>query len=152
MIPLIREKPVKPPRGIFTKHYRVSRDIPNSSFIAVISFHGHVPDGSKGKRHTEYITLECLELMTRLDAICLIIDFRDLSYKWGNSLLRVFDTLRKHFHYEWHDLDMNVPIKLLASEKSVGVFSLMNNPSLFFETPDAAIASCQADLERWLEE
>lgn len=149
---LVREKSARPPRGISVRRYRLSSSVPNSGFIAAISFHGNVPDGSKGKRHAEYITLQCLEWMTQLDAICLIIDFRDLNYQWGNSLLRVFDTLRKHFHYEWYDLDMNVPIKLLASEKSGGLFSLINNPSLFFETTDAAIASCQADLERWLEE
>jgi len=147
---LIRVKPDKQPRGISAKHYRLSSDIPNSGFIAVISFHGKVPDGSKGKRHAEFITLECLEWMRRLNAICLIIDFRDLNYQWGDSLVRVFDSLRKHYHYEWHDLDMNVPIKLLASQKSCGLFSLINNPSLFFETTDAAIESCQAHLERWM--
>lgn len=148
-----RLKAYKRPRGISARQQAVSSaHVENAGFIAVISFHGKIPDGSEGKSHAEFVTLQCLEALARLDAICIIIDFRDVQYKWGNSLLRVFDTLRKHLYYEWHDVKGATPVKFLASDKSAGLYSLIGNPNTFFETMEAAVESCGSDLELWLPE
>lgn len=141
--------PLKAPRGLSVRYSQPRSHVEDAGFIAVIAFGGHVPDGSKGKAHCQYIALQSVQCLAQLQAICLIMDLRELDYRWGSSMLGVFDTLRRHFFYEWHDVGMDVPIKLLASDRSAGLYSLIPNEAVFFDSLDDAIASCQQDLKRW---
>ena len=58
----------------------------------------------------------CLAAMIRQDALCLVMDMRDLEYRWGNSIDAAFDAIRRHYHYEWHDIDMFPPVKVEISD------------------------------------
>lgn len=152
------EAPLKPmvqykaPKGISARSYGVQGEMCSDTWaIAVISFHGAMPDGSAGKDHAEFVTLECVKVMTRLDAKCLIIDFRDVKYRWGNGILSAFQVLDRYFFYEWQDVDMRLPIKVLASDKSIGLRSLLKEET-FFETMEEAIQSCGEDMKRWAED
>lgn len=149
---LLRQvQPFCAPDGIVAKYYAVrSRDDLDYEWsMGVVSFHGHIPDGSMGHDHAEFVKLECMKAMVQLGTICLILDFRDVEYSWGNDLLGSFDEVRRRFHYDWYDLDMEMPIKLLVSHKSTGLRSLIPSESLFFETIEDAIHSCEADMQRW---
>lgn len=79
------------------------------------------------------------------------MDFSDVTYTWGDSMLAVFDVLRRRYHYEWHDIGMEVPIKVIISDKSSGLETLL--PSGFlFEKLRPAIRSCELDLQKWSED
>lgn len=144
--------PFLPPNGLIVKTMSVHSDTFEDAWaIAVIGLHGKIPDGSAGSHFAEYIKLECVNAMTRLEAKCLILDFRDVHYRWGNSILGVFETLDRYFYYEWHDIGMRMPIKVLTSDKSIGLRSLLPEKN-FFETMESAIQSCSHDMKRWSEE
>lgn len=86
--------------------------------------------------------------MARQDAKCIVMDFRDCEYRWGNSIEVAFDAIRRLYHYEWFDIDMFPPVKVVASEKSFGFQSLLP-AEMLFDNIEEAIASCNADLEKW---
>ena len=142
--------PVTPPAGLAVECHRLSMPAFSMDWaIAVVAVRGAFPDGSAGREHARYLKLACLEAMARMDALCLILDFREATYGWGDSLIDVFTTLDRHFYYEWHDIGMRMPIKLLASESSSGLLSLVR-PECLFPTLEAAIDSCRRDLERYM--
>jgi len=127
-------EPETRPDGIFAAHYRVVQQVRNHNMIAAIGFHGAMPDGSKGKAHGRYISAQAAYWMTYLNALCIVIDFRDLEYKWGDSMLGVFQTLDQYFRDYWKDGGIALPIKILASSKSSGLYSLIDNRDMFFQT------------------
>lgn len=140
-----------PPKGIKARFYRVESSVNNHSMIAVVSFHGKMPDGSRGKAHGRYIAAETLYWMTLTDALSVVLDFRDLDYRWGDSMLGAFQVLEDRFREQWSDIDMSLPIKLLSSDKSSGLYSLITNQSVFFATIEEAIESCSQDMQFWLD-
>ena len=138
-----------PPVGITAQAFSVPDSGSTMAWaISVIAFDGAIPDGSAGREHAEFIKLACLEAMARQDAKCIVMDFRRCDYRWGNSIDRAFDALRRLYHYEWYDLDMTTPVKVLASERSIGLQSLLPDEMLF-DSIESAIASCNRDLEKW---
>ena len=140
-----------PPKGIKAKFYRVDPSVKWHDMIAVVSFHGKMPDGSRGKAHGRYISAETMYWMTLLGALSVVLDFRDLDYKWGDSMLGVFQVLEDSFREQWSDIDRSVPIKLLSSDKSSGLYSLVTNQDVYFETVDAAVESCNQDMQFWID-
>ena len=139
------------PKGVTAKFHRVDEQVRNHDMIAIVSFHGKMPDGSRGKAHGRYIAAQAAYWMTYLNAITLILDFRDLDYKWGDSMLGVFQTVEQYFRENWNDIDMAVPVKLLSSAKSSGLQSLVTNQELYFATLDDAIEACNRDIEYWFD-
>lgn len=138
------------PKRIRAKFYHVDTSVNLADMIAVVSFHGKMPDGSMGKQHGKYIAAQTSFWMTYIGAISVVMDFRDLDYKWGDSLLGAFQTLERFYRDSWEDIDRSLPIKLIASEKSSGLYSLISNSSVFFSNVDEAVLSCSEDLEYWL--
>lgn len=147
-------KPAKKPRapkGIRAKFYRVDKSVDLHDMIAGVSFHGKVPDGSKGKDHGRYIAAQTVYWMTCIDAIAVVMDFRDLEYRWGDSILGALQTIDMRFRDQWSDLGMSVPVKLLSSPKSSGLHSLVTDPSFFFSEMDDAILACSRDVRFWMD-
>lgn len=137
------------PEGIRSQVYKVDREASELAWaICVVKFEGAVPDGSAGRDHAEYIKLACLDGMIRLDAICIVMDMSDLDYRWGDSIGVAFDALRKRFFYDWDDIGMSTPVKVVASDRSIGLQSLLPADMLFDDVA-SAIASCNEDLARW---
>ena len=147
-------KPAKKPRGpkgIRAKYYRVDTSVDQHDMIAVVSFHGKMPDGSKGKAHGRYIAAQTVYWMTCIDAIAVVMDFRDLEYRWGDSILGALQTINERFRDQWSDLGMSVPVKLLSSQKSASLHSLVSDPGFFFSEMDDAILACSRDVRFWLD-
>ena len=46
---------------------------------------------------------------------------------------------------------MSVPVKLLSSQKSSGLLSLVTDPSFFFSEMDDAILACSRDVRFWMD-
>ncbi len=147
-------KPAKKPRAlkrIRAKFYRVDKSVDLHDMIAVVSFHGRMPDGSKGKDHGRYIAAQTVYWMTYIDAIAVVMDFRDLEYRWGDSILGALQTIDMRFRDQWSDLGMSVPVKLLSSPKSSGLLSLVTDPRFFFSEMDDAILACSRDVRFWMD-
>ena len=138
------------PKGIRTKFYRVDTSVARYNSIAVVSFHGKMPDGSKGKDHGRYIAAQTVYWMTYIDALAVVMDFRDLHYRWGDSVIGAFQSINERFRDDWEDLGMALPIKLLSSEKSSGLQSFGADPSIFCTDMDEAIRACSRDVEIWM--
>lgn len=140
------------PDGISVRYYEIApKQFENSGFIAVLSFHGSVPDGSAGRDHAHFVATETIYWMTHLDANAVVLDFRDLDYVWGNSMLAVFQRVHDHFHHLFVEEKMAVPVHLLASDRSRGLYSLLANDDVFHETVEAALKACDADIQRWFD-
>ncbi|MEQ9316001.1 MAG: hypothetical protein RLN72_09110 [Henriciella sp.] len=139
------------PKGIRVKFHRADKTVRNHHMIAVLSFHGAMPDGSLGKQHGRYIAAETAYWVTWLDALAMVLDFRDLDYKWGDSMLRVFQVMNQYLRESWSEMNRPVPIKLLSSDKSIGLRSLIPNEEIFFDTMDEALRACDRDLQDWLD-
>ena len=138
-----------PPKGISSQAFAVNRQAARLAWaIIVVKFDGTIPDGSLGRDHAEFVKLSCLEAMARQDSKCLVMDFSDCSYRWGNSIEVAFDAFRRLYHYEWFDLGMTTPVKVVTSEKSIG-FETMLPPEMLFGDVSDAIASCDEDLKKW---
>ena len=141
--------PYRAPAGIAARAFCVRDDATTLDWaISVVSIEGTIPEGSAGRDHAEYITLASLEAMARQDAKCLVLDFSECDYSWGNSIDRVFDAVRRLYHYEWYDLDMMPPVKVVVSKRSAGLRSLLD-PDIIFDDIESAIASCSLDLDKW---
>lgn len=151
MVLLEPAKKPRAPKGIRAKFYRVDTSVDLHDMIAVVSFHGRMPDGSKGKDHGRYIAAQTVYWMTYIDAIAVVMDFRDLEYRWGDSILGALQTIDMRFRDQWSDLGMSVPVKLLSSSKSSGLHSLVSDPSFFFSEMDDAILACSRDVRFWMD-
>ncbi|MCM8557330.1 hypothetical protein [Sphingomicrobium sediminis] len=150
MITLKPLKPYKKPRGIKARWQSVRSDEFKCDWaIGVVSFHGKVPDGSRGREHADYIALECLHGMARMEAIALVMDMRALIYRWGNSIGKVFDVLRRHYHYEWEEVGKIVPIRMVTSDKSAGFQSLVDGDGFLCDSVEEAVRECAEEVAVW---
>ncbi|GLQ20864.1 hypothetical protein GCM10007854_18190 [Algimonas porphyrae] len=141
-----------PPPGLTVRFHRHQPSHEYDGYAAIMSFHGNMPDGSGGKAHGRFVASSAAFWRTHEDAKTLVVDFRDLRYRWGDSLIMLFDRIGRQFDHEWSDIGMQVPIKLLASDNSAGLYSLISDKSVFFDTIEDALISCRADMGRYYED
>ena len=147
-------KPVKGmggPKGIRARFHRVQPPVDCHDMIAVVSFHGKMPDGSAGKAHGRFIGAQAVYWMTFLEAIAVVLDFRDLSYRWGDGMVGALQAIDRRFRDDWSDLNRGVPVKLLGSAKSSGLQSLVSSPDMLFTSMEEAVAACSREVRVWME-
>ncbi|MEC7119749.1 MAG: hypothetical protein VXW65_07590 [Pseudomonadota bacterium] len=151
---LIESKPPVPD-GISCKYFLLSEAQAKHGTILVASFKGTYPDGSLGNSHGAYIATAALYGVSAFDADCLILDFRELSYRWGNTLLMVFQDISQYKDGELEPDEIPFPIVVVTSDLSRDAFlSLVTPvgsaaPEWHFQDMDTAIEYAQRKIEEW---
>ncbi|MCG8587605.1 MAG: hypothetical protein MI757_23095, partial [Pirellulales bacterium] len=59
--------------------------------------YGH---GSEGKHDAGFIAGKTMQGLGAYDPSCLVLDFRNMSYEWGNSLLGAFQEVDQYMNEE----------------------------------------------------
>lgn len=118
--------------------------------VLIVSFSGAYPPGSKGNRHGEYIAIMAMYGLVAFQPACLVLDFSDLSYSWGNTLLRVFDEVGERG-------EPPLPVLAVTSEKCREAFlSLVtpvgaSEPQWHYHSLEQAVPAAIAAAEQWLD-
>ena len=125
--------------------------------LLVVSFSGDYPDGSRGNTHGHYIATSTIHGLAAFGAWCVILDFRELSYQWGNTLLSVFDEIARYMQGDPGDpCDVPFPVVVVTSDKCRnGFLSLVSGtgtePDWHFSDIDAAIEFATMAACKWID-
>lgn len=143
------------PEGIACRYFLVDREQVGRRRILVVAFEGEYPDGSRGREHGAYIASASLHGVNAFDAHCLILDLRGLAYRWGNTLLAVFQDVSQFKDGDLEPEEPPFPIVAVTSDRCrEGFLSLVTPvgqaaPEWHFEDMDAAIDHALKKVEEW---
>ncbi|HEY6971884.1 MAG TPA: hypothetical protein VJA94_21915 [Candidatus Angelobacter sp.] len=122
--------------------------------VLIVSFSGTYPPGSEGNRHAKYITIMAMYGLVAFEPACLVLDFSDLSYSWGDALLGVFAEVGR---YKNEKGEPPFPVLAVTSEKCRKAFlSLVTligapEPEWHYRSLEQAVPAAIAAAERWLD-
>jgi hypothetical protein len=120
--------------------------------VLVIAFFGTYRKGSQGNPDGAFVRGQVMAGMTMYMPSCLVLDFRNLSYEWGNTLLGVFEDIH---HFTDDGEGPAYPVITVTSDKSgPALHSLLGieGPSEFHHVDmDAALAEARRQAKIWLE-
>lgn len=159
MAPILKFKQldITDPAGIDVTYSEVEEPADDDDFplLLCVAFHGVYPDGSKGNDHGEFIARSTLTGLTHFEPWGLILDLRELEYRWGNTLLKVFDYVAR---FERPDPgEPSFPIVVVTSDKCRDAFlSLVTPtgstaPAWHFEDMEAAIEHVAKLASEWID-
>lgn len=148
---------VKPPApaGIECQFFLVDQTQTGRRTILIASFSGEYPDGSRGNAHGAYLATMALYGIQAFDADCLIIDFRGLTYRWGNTLLKVFQDIAQFKDSGAEQNEPPFPVVIVTSDKCRdAILSLVTptgqpTPEWHFDDMDLAIDYSLKKVEEW---
>ncbi len=153
----LKEIKKEQPSNIKCKYFSSKEKLKDNIDVLMVSFYGEYPDGSLGKKHATYISDKVFSGFINFDPEAIILDFRELKYSWGNSLLAVFQNIAQFKDAENEEGEPNFPVIILTSEKSKnGLLSLLTPatsneiPDYFFEDEQKAIKSAEERGVYWL--
>lgn len=154
---LIENISVKP-ENINCNYFSPKEKLAENIDVLITSFKGIYPDGSLGKNHATYISKKVIAGLIEFDPEVIILDFRELTYKWGNSILSVFQEVKAFKDGENLPEEPAFPILVLVSEKSKnGMLSLLTPvtsnsiPDFIFEDINLAIEEAEKRGKYWLD-
>lgn len=155
----IRLKKTDPhqPAGIDSKFYLTEDPGPENVDVLVVSFSGEYPDGSLGNQHADYMKAITVYGLVSFDPDAIVLDFRDLSYRWGNSIFGVFQAISQMCDQEREPDEPCFPVAIAASEKCMaGLSSLLvpadaDRPENLFDDLDKAILHARKKAREWLD-
>ena len=113
--------------------------------VLVSAFEGHYPAGSLGNDHGRYIACETMCGLYAFEPNCVVLDFRKLEYRWGNTLLKVFQDISQLKDTGAAPDEPPFPVIVVTSPLcSPGFLSLVtpcggSAPTWHFDDVDAAI-------------
>ena len=122
--------------------------------VLIVSFSGVYPPGSEGNRHGEYIAIMAIYGLVAFEPACLVLDFSDLSYSWGNTLLRVFGEIDQ---YKNEKGEPPFPVLAVTSEKCrKGFLSLVTpvgapEPEWHYHSLEQAVPAAITAGQQWLD-
>jgi hypothetical protein len=143
------------PSGLSCSYYLVDPLQVNHRTVLVVSYGGIYPDGSRGNAHGRFIAVSAVHGLHAFDADCVILDLRDLSYQWGNTLLQVFQDISQFKDCGGEPREPTFPVAVVTSEKcQVAFLSLVtptgkSAPAWHFDNFDEAIRYATAKIEEW---
>lgn len=145
------------PAGIACRYFLPSLDQTDRHRILVVSFTGEYPPGSLGNAHGAYIATCTLHGLHAFDAYAVILDFRELTYSWGNTLLQVFQDVGQFKDCGNDPGSPPFPVAVVTSEKCRDAFLTLVTPSgrktpkWHFEKLDLAISYSIQAAREWLD-
>ncbi len=144
------------PNGIACRYLMPRRDQTDRMNILIASFKGKYPEGSLGNAHGLYIARMALAGVQSFDAEAIVLDFRRLTYRWGNTLLRVFQDVSQFKDAGADPDEPPFPIVVVTSSLSqAAVLSLVappggDAPPWHFSDMDEAITYAVQASKDWL--
>ena len=124
----LHEVHVRPPDGLTCKFSMLDKQDDRPP-ILIVSFGGEYPDGSSGSAHGHYIATMSLQGLSAFDPWCIILDFREMTYHWGNTLLKVFQDISTFMNAENKPDEPAFPILAVTSERSRSGFLSLVTPA-----------------------
>lgn len=130
MIILSQKLVLEPPPGITHEFVKIQTQDPDSGtrseWVLMVSFKGSFPIGSKGKEHGKHISSVTIQALVEFEPFGLILDYRELEFSWGNSMLKVYEDVEQFMEAgreprdpAFPDAPLNpFPVVTLTSEKS----------------------------------
>ncbi|SDR67887.1 hypothetical protein SAMN05216503_0336 [Polaribacter sp. KT25b] len=153
---LLENKEIKPD-AINCKYFTIKEELIDKVDVLIVSFFGEYPDGSLGKKHGTYISKKAISGIIDFNPEAIILDFRELMYNWGNSILSVFQDIEQFKNAGNEENEPNFPILIVTSEKSKkGLLSLLTPatsnsvPDFIFEDINLAIKEAEKRGSYWL--
>lgn len=153
----LKEQAYERPSGIDCKFYMPDQSRTDSTDILVVSFSGVYPDGSLGNKHGFYIALQTMFGVHAFDPDCIILDFRNLEYRWGNTLLKVFQDISDVKDSGKNEEEPFFPVLAVTSQKCEAAFLSLVTPSghpkpdWCFNNIDQAIEIGVRKAKEWLD-
>lgn len=154
---LIENKSVNP-GNISCNYFSPQEKLLDNIEVLIVSFKGTYPDGSLGRDYATFISKKVITGLIDFDPDCVILDFRELTYNWGNSILRVFQEIEALKDADKTPEEPAFPILVLVSEKSKnGIVSLLTPatsntiPNFIFEDINLAIKEAEKRGKFWLD-
>lgn len=145
------------PTGLTCRFLLAERSQTERTTILVVAFDGDYPDGSLGNAHGAFIASSALHGLHVFDADCVILDFRGMSYRWGNTLLKVFQDIAQFKDAENEPGEPAFPVLAVTSARSQAAFLALVTPrgrpapDWHFDDMDAAISHGTRMASQWLD-
>jgi hypothetical protein len=142
------------PTNINCKYFTTKEKLEENIIVLVVSFYGEYPNGSQGKKHATYISDKVISGLINFDPEAIILDFRELDYSWGNSLLGAFQDIQQFKDAGNEEEDPEFPIIMLTSKN--GLLSLLTpatsneTPEYIFEDENEALKKAEESGRYWL--
>lgn len=152
---LTEASPPEPP-GVSCRYFLVDPEHTDRNTILVVAFDGEYPDGSRGRAHGSYIAAATLHGLHAFHAHCVILDFRGLAYRWGDTLLGVFQDISQFKDAGTDPDEIPFPVVVVTSERCRdGILSLLTGhgqalPEWHFQDLDEAIQYGVTQASNWL--
>ncbi|SFP72490.1 hypothetical protein SAMN05216567_108160 [Variovorax sp. OK605] len=144
------------PEGLRCRFLLADRAQTQRMTVLVVAFEGDYPDGSLGNNHGAFIATRTLHGLHAFCADCVVLDFRAMTYRWGNTLLQVFQDVSQFMDSDGEPGAPPFPVLAVTSEKSRAAFLGLVTPHgrpvppWHFDDIDAAIACGSRKAEEWL--
>ena len=145
------------PAGMSSRYFVVAPGETRGRTILIVAIEGEYPDGSRGNTHGAYIATAALHGLHAFDADCLILDLRGMTYRWGNTLLQVFQDIAQYKDSGAEADEPRFPVVVVTSERCRAPFLSLVTPAgqqppeWHFEDMDAAIEYGLQKANEWLE-
>lgn len=124
----------------------------DAGHVLVVKFTGEYGVGSLGNGDGTYIAAQTLAGAIAFSPGAILIDFSEMSYEWGNTLLLVFQEIAQHFHEEG---EVDLPVHVLAGEKSEAalrsLMSIQDDAEWFHLDLEEAVRCAQKAASAWLD-
>ncbi|WP_457332596.1 hypothetical protein [Rhizobacter sp. P5_C2] len=151
---LIQSTP-RVPHGISCRYFLVDPSQAGRRTLLVVAFEGEYPDGSRGNAHGAYVATAALHGLHAFDADGVVLDFRGLTYRWGNTLLKVFEDIGRFKDTDLEPGEPRFPVVVVTSERCRSAFLSLVTPTgqpapdWHFDEIDEAIEFGLAWIDRW---
>lgn len=151
---LVKADPPQP-HGIECQFFLVDPSQAGRRRVLIASFSGEYPDGSRGNEHGAYMAVMALYGIHAFDADCLILDLRGLTYRWGNTVLKVFQDVAQFKDSDAEPNEPPFPIVTVTSDKCREAFLSLVTPSgqpapeWHFDDMNRAIEYGLKKVEEW---
>jgi hypothetical protein len=120
--------------------------------VLVIAFYGTYRDGSLGNPDAAFMRGMVMGALATYAPSCLLLDFRGLVYRWGNSLLGIFQDVDEFMN---DGTGLPFPVLTVASDKCVealhSLLSLEGSSTFHHVDFDLALAEASRQARLWLE-